>query len=135
MYLKISNTAYLESSTTDVSSLKSMIYVQLALLEQFPISQGLKPTRCSSKSNSSESFRANSNITRIETKYGGLKKNTAGHKLLEQIPISQGLKQHFLDLEILAVNAFRANSNITRIETRERENHFQEKYILLEQIP
>ncbi|MEY4937522.1 MAG: hypothetical protein RIS64_3881 [Bacteroidota bacterium] len=34
--------ACLELSKTDVSSLKSMIYVQLALLEQFPLSQGLK---------------------------------------------------------------------------------------------
>ena len=43
MYLKISNMACLELSKTDVSSLKSMIYVGLRVKVQVPLSQGLKP--------------------------------------------------------------------------------------------
>lgn len=43
MYANLYNKAILEVLKLSVSSLKSMIYVRLALKVYFPLSQGLKP--------------------------------------------------------------------------------------------
>ena len=67
MYANLYNMAILKVLKMNVSSLKSMIYVQLALLEQIPLSQGLKQIEVAKLHYSITAFRANSIITRIET--------------------------------------------------------------------